>query len=59
MDRKSIKEGTILWEPPNDRIKAANITRYMKWLKKDKGLDFSDYDKLWKWSVTQIEAFWE
>ena len=59
MDRKSIKEGTILWEPPNDRIKAANITRYMKWLKKDKGLDFTDYDKLWKWSVTQIEAFWE
>lgn len=59
MDRKSIKEGTILWEPPNDRIKAANITRYMKWLKENKELDFSDYDKLWKWSVTQIEAFWE
>ncbi|MDP6683447.1 MAG: acetoacetate--CoA ligase [Desulfobacterales bacterium] len=59
MDRKSIKEGTILWKPPNDRIKAANITQYMKWLKKDKGLDFTDYDKLWKWSVTQIEAFWE
>lgn len=59
MDRKSIKEGTILWEPPNDRIKAANITRYLKWLKENKELDFSDYDKLWKWSVTQIEAFWE
>lgn len=59
MDRKPTKEGNILWDPPIDRIQASNITRYIKWLKDEKGLDFSDYDSLWRWSVTKIEDFWE
>ena len=48
-----------LWRPSAERIERAAITRYRRWLKDRKGLDFADYESLWQWSVTEIEAFWE
>ena len=51
-------EGTILWEPDEDLINRANMTRYMQWLASEKGLSFEDYNSLWQWSVTEIEEFW-
>jgi acetoacetyl-CoA synthetase len=30
----------------------------MAWLKADQGLGFADYDELWRWSTTDVEAFW-
>src|SRR3546814_6852848 len=30
----------------------------MDWLARERGLDFADYDALWRWSVADIEAFW-
>jgi acetoacetyl-CoA synthetase len=59
MDTKSISEGTLLWEPSDEFIKQANITKYLNWLRKEKGLTFDDYNSLWQWSVTQIEDFWQ
>jgi acetoacetyl-CoA synthetase len=59
MDPKPISEGTVLWEPGEDVIKRANMTRYMQWLGSQKGLTFQDYDSLWQWSVTDIEDFWQ
>jgi len=53
-----VVEGEILWTPGTARIEAAGITRYRRWLKEQRGLDFPDYDALWRWSVTDIEAFW-
>ncbi len=35
------------------------IRRYQQWLGEHRGLHFADYDALWRWSVTDIEAFWE
>ena len=58
MDTKPIKEGTILWEPGEDVIQRANLTRYMQWLGSEKGLTFQEYPTLWQWSVTEIEDFW-
>ena len=40
MDEKSVDEGTILWEPSQEFREKANITRYLKWLKDEKGLAF-------------------
>ncbi len=48
-----------LWRPTADRIDKAGITRYLKWLKDERGLEFPDYESLWRWSVTEIEAFWD
>src|SRR5215213_7989110 len=51
-------EGTLLWEPSEEFKENVNITRYMRWLKEEKGLSFEDYSELWDWSVTETEKFW-
>ena len=34
------------------------MARYMRWLGETRGLGFSDYESLWRWSVDDTEAFW-
>jgi acetoacetyl-CoA synthetase len=62
MDREvsaqPVSEGTVLWQPSKEQKAGANITRYLRWLKEQKGLDFGSYDDLWSWSVSDLEAFW-
>ncbi|WP_163971469.1 acetoacetate--CoA ligase [Oceanobacillus halotolerans] len=54
-----IKEGSLLWQPDEKRIEQSNLYHYMQWLKQEKQLLFNDYHSLWKWSVNELEAFWE
>jgi acetoacetyl-CoA synthetase len=54
-----ITEGTLLWEPSAEVKETANLTRYMDWLGKERGLAFQSYSELWQWSVTDLEGFWE
>jgi acetoacetyl-CoA synthetase len=35
------------------------IRLYQQWLHKHRGLRFDDYDALWRWSVTDLDAFWQ
>ena len=35
------------------------IRRYQDWLAERHGLVFSDYDALWRWSITELDAFWQ
>ena len=51
-------EGTLLWEPSEEFKENANISRYLEWLEREKGLSFDDYGKLWEWSVNELEEFW-
>ncbi len=34
------------------------IRRYQDWLTEHHGFTFDSYDALWRWSVTDLEAFW-
>ena len=36
----------------------AHISRYQRWLRETRGLQFDSYDALWRWSVGDLEAFW-
>jgi acetoacetyl-CoA synthetase len=51
-------ESTLLWEPSSHAIERATLTRYMRWLDRERGLAFDGYQDLWEWSVTDLEAFW-
>jgi len=51
-------EGTLLWEPSEEFKERTRISDYMGWLESEKGLAFEDYNALWEWSVTDLEAFW-
>lgn len=53
-----MQEGEILWTPDAARIEHANVTAFSRWLKRTRGLAFTDYMQLWRWSVADPEAFW-
>lgn len=52
-------EGKKLWEGSEEYKNQSNIAQYMKWLKETKNLEVDNYEDLWKWSVDEIETFWE
>ncbi|WP_395318688.1 acetoacetate--CoA ligase [Variovorax sp. UC74_104] len=35
------------------------IRLYQNWLRETRGLAFDSYDALWRWSVTELDAFWQ
>lgn len=35
------------------------IRLYQDWLRAQRGLAFDSYDALWRWSVTDLDAFWQ
>ncbi len=35
------------------------IRLYQDWLRDTRGLAFDHYDALWRWSVTELDAFWQ
>ena len=35
------------------------IRLYQDWLREQRGLVFDDYDALWRWSTTDLDAFWQ
>lgn len=52
-------QGEVIWTPSKERIEQSVMWDYMAWLKKEKGVDVKDYPELWKWSVDDLETFWE
>jgi acetoacetyl-CoA synthetase len=34
------------------------LTRYREWLAAEHGLRFATYEDLWRWSTTELDAFW-
>ena len=47
-----------IWEPSKERIKAANITRFINLVNGRYGLNLNTYHELQKWSVINISNFW-
>ena len=35
------------------------IRLYQDWLREKRGISFDSYDALWRWSVTDLPAFWQ
>mgnify|MGYP000047016255 CR=1 FL=1 len=41
-----------LWEPSPELVESSELTRYMR------SRGFDDYHALWRWSVSDVDAFW-
>ena len=54
----TVHESDLLWTPSPTWIENARITHFQRWLARERGLDFADYDAMWRWSVEDIEGFW-
>ena len=51
-------EGELLWEPSESFKERSVIVQYLRWLAERHGRHFESYDDLWRWSVTDLDAFW-
>jgi acetoacetyl-CoA synthetase len=47
-----------MWTPSPERVERANLTRYLRWLERRRGLRFGAYEELWHWSVDDLDGFW-
>src|SRR5208337_1564232 len=47
-----------LWQPSEERIKNANMTKFMEYAGKRQGKAFSGYFDLYGWSIDHIPEFW-
>lgn len=52
-------QGSLLWTPTEEVKEGANLTHYMGWLTANRGLTFSTYRELWRWSVDHLPDFWQ
>ena len=48
-----------IFEPSPDQIKSTNLFNYINYLKTKYQKKFSNYQSLWKWSISKPEIFWD
>ena len=53
-----VEEGKLLWTPSAAFTESSQLRQFERWLAAKRDLRFADFDALWRWSVTQPEAFW-
>jgi acetoacetyl-CoA synthetase len=47
-----------LWAPSAAMVERARLTEFRRWLAAERGLELSDYEALWRWSVDDLDGFW-
>lgn len=58
-EKTAVREGELLWTPTAAQVEDSNLSRFAKWLVRERGLQFDSYEAMWKWSVSKIEDFWQ
>jgi acetoacetyl-CoA synthetase len=48
----------LLWSPGRRELEDSNVACFMDWVSEVRGLHFSDYAGLWRWSSTDLAGFW-
>jgi acetoacetyl-CoA synthetase len=52
-------EPELLWTPTPERVEAATLTRFARWVQATRGVDVIDaYEDLHRWSVDDLDGFW-
>jgi acetoacetyl-CoA synthetase len=49
----------VLWRCPPERLDASPLSAFMRFLDREHSARFEDYNQLWRWSVDNLETFWE
>jgi acetoacetyl-CoA synthetase len=49
---------TPLWRPDPASVEASRMASFRRWLATERGVEVADYQALWEWSVSDLEAFW-
>jgi acetoacetyl-CoA synthetase len=54
-----VREGDLLWTPSAERVGNTNLTAFTAWLAAHRGLRLDGYHALWRWSIEDLEGFWQ
>ena len=54
-----LNEGDLLWTPSRERVANAKVTAFTRWLAQERDKSFASYQDLWRWSVDDLEGFWQ
>jgi acetoacetyl-CoA synthetase len=49
---------TPIWTPSPERIRAANLTRFIEWVRVEYAPEFRDWPSLYDWSIRRPDQFW-
>ncbi|HET6745551.1 MAG TPA: acetoacetate--CoA ligase [Candidatus Limnocylindria bacterium] len=49
----------VLWTPRDNARATTRVGQYLDWLERERGLRFDTYDDLWRWSTSDLGAFWQ
>lgn len=47
-----------MWSPTPESVSAATLTSFLDELRATRGIDLRYYPSLWRWSTTELGAFW-
>lgn len=50
--------GTEQWTPTEADLAGARVTDFAKFVQRRTGLDYTDYQSLWRWSIDEPDGFW-
>jgi acetoacetyl-CoA synthetase len=61
METEGPARGRVLWSPPPDAGERSRLGRYLRWLDsvRARSFDPADYDALWRWTVDDLDGFWQ
>ncbi|WP_298864881.1 acetoacetate--CoA ligase [uncultured Sulfitobacter sp.] len=48
----------VLWTPTPERANASTMAAFERFVSEKNGLTFANYNEMWEWSVTDLDAFW-
>jgi len=48
----------LLWKPSEERIKNSNMYKFIQFINKKYGTNFTEYRPLYQWSIENIPEFW-
>lgn len=56
-DAKEVRMGDVLWTPPHPET--TNLAVFQKFVEERVDRAFGEYGEFWRWSVENIELFWQ
>jgi acetoacetyl-CoA synthetase len=48
----------VLWTPTKERYDASTMALFERFVSDIRGLDFEDYNAMWRWSIDDLDGFW-
>jgi len=59
MAADTLQRMNTVTKPTDSAPYLPQIRLYQNWLRDERGLSFATYNALWRWSVTELDAFWQ